>query len=113
MNVKLEIDSERLLKSMQKTQQDATAAVLALLPELPQFSAIERYRREQPTLDATPLPSVPVDYAQAGTKIDIALHHLNEALPTGQRIRGSIAMRQLMAAVIELQEWMRAKGYDV
>ena len=73
----------------------------------------EPYRREQPTMDTNPLPGIAIDYAFAGTKIDVALHHLDEGLPVGQRIRCELAFKLLQAGVAELHDWMKQKGYSV
>lgn len=83
-------------------------------PKYPDSSP-EVYRREETTMDASPLkPSeIQLDYAFAGTKIDAAKHHLDEGLPNGQKRRSEAAFRLLRTGVEELGVWMRAKGYDV
>lgn len=76
----------------------------------------ERYRREQPSMSTTPIKlsdEVFLDYAIAGTLIDNATHHLDEALPTGQKRRAELAFRRLRRGVDELAVWLRAKGYEV
>ena len=74
----------------------------------------ELFRREKPSISAAPLKdSVIVDYSTAGTRIENAMHHLNEALPTGQRTRGELALQNLRRGVEELSVWMRARGYTV
>ncbi len=53
------------------------------------------------------------DYAASSLLIDSAIHHLGEALPTGQAERAAAAYRALSIGVNELGNWMRAKGYNV
>lgn len=71
----------------------------------------ETYRREKPTLDACPLPDDSVDYGVAGTSIDKAMHHLDEGLPNGQRLRSATAYALLAQGVRDLGLWMKKKGY--
>lgn len=76
----------------------------------------EPYRREKPTMDACPverLARVGIDYATAGTLIDRGVHHLDEALPVGQKKRAELAFRMLESGVDQLRIWMQAKGYSV
>lgn len=73
----------------------------------------EDYRRETPTMRTEPIRAEIVDYSTAGLHIDKAMHHLNEALPIGQRMRAESSMRLLRRGVEELAVWMRARGYDV
>lgn len=73
----------------------------------------ESYRRERPTMDAIPVVDPTVrDYAAAGTMIQQAMHHLDESIPTGQRLRTELAADLLVAGTYDLTEWLRAKGYD-
>lgn len=72
----------------------------------------ETYRREKPSLDAVPLkdPNI-LDYGQCCTKIDLAIHHLDEGLPLGQKTRCRLAYYNLNRGVYELGTWMQNKGY--
>ena len=72
----------------------------------------ESHRRERPTLDAAPIAGV-LDYAAAAQAITHGLHHLDEALPNGQKERAEAGLMLALAGVIELAKWMRAKGYTV
>lgn len=73
----------------------------------------ESHRRELATMDATPVAPLTLDYSGPGMFIQRAMHHLDEALPNGQRLRAEIAYRMLQRGTAELGVWMRAKGYDV
>lgn len=78
---------------------------------------LEDVRREPPT---TSLGGVPIttrdriiDYASAGLKIDVAVHHLDEALCGRQKLRSERALAALRDGVQELEEWMKLSGYAV
>lgn len=89
----------------------------------------EDFRREKPSLDATPVRDKSiasdrrssttsvyvstVDYGSAGNLLDRAIHHLDEALPTGQKRRAELAFAMLRQGCEELGVWLRAKGYKV
>lgn len=72
----------------------------------------ESYRREKPTLDATPITGV-LDYAASCQAVSLAVHHLDEALPTGQAERVAASYPMLLLGVIELGKWLQAKGYKI
>lgn len=72
----------------------------------------EDCRREPQTLDATPIAGL-FDYAASGQAIASAMHHLDEALPTGQKCRAEAAYIALAIGAIELGKWLTAKGYNV
>lgn len=78
---------------------------------------LEAVRREPPTssLGGVPitLPARTLDYASAGVKIDLAVHHLDEALCSRQKLRAERAMALLKVGVQELEEWMKLSGYAV
>ena len=95
------------LTRVRKGVDDMLLMELALLQK-----AAEKYRREQPSLSTTPIDGI-MDYSSAGNAIAQAMHHLDEALPTGQRIRGQYAYDLLKIGVDKLGVWMRQKGYDV
>lgn len=78
-------------------------------------AALEAHRREppSPTLHNTPAHGPLLDYASAGLKVDVALHHLDESLPGRQRARTTLAFKALREGVEELAVWLRANGYDV
>ena len=73
----------------------------------------ELYRRERPSVPTTPVNTPITDYATAGLYVQRAMHHLDEALPTGQRTRAELAMHMLRRGTEELAVWMRARGYTV
>ena len=72
----------------------------------------ETHRREKPTLDATPITGV-LDYAASCQAVSLAVHHLDEALPTGQAERVAASYPMLLLGVIELGKWLQAKGYNI
>jgi hypothetical protein len=81
---------------------------------------IEQYRRERCTMDARPVVSniaMPeghvFDYAGAGVLVEMGMHHLNESLPNGQKLRSEEAFKALEQGVEMMRNWMRAKGYSV
>lgn len=81
----------------------------------------EAHRRERPTLDANPLvpygrnatDSAVLDYAQAGTMIQLGIHHWDESIPSGQKVRTELAAQLITEGVVETLLWLREKGYDV
>jgi dCMP deaminase len=81
---------------------------------------IEQYRRERCTMDARPVVSdiaMPeghvFDYAGAGVLVEMGMHHLNESLPNGQKLRSEEAFKALEQGVEMMRNWLRAKGYSV
>ena len=81
---------------------------------------IEQYRRERCTMDACPIASSVemaeghvFDYAGAGVLIEMGMHHLNESLPNGQKLRSEEAFKALDQGVEMMRNWMRAKGYAI
>jgi hypothetical protein len=77
----------------------------------------EALRREprNPTVTTRPLQEFGVltDYAGAGLKIQLAMHHLDEGLPGQQKLRVEAAFRSLESGFGELQRWLRGNGYSV
>lgn len=98
---------------------------------------IEMHRREKPSMSTSPLTpeerydvalSIPfnsafleqfvdtsylIDYAAAAQKITAGLHHLDESLPGGQKLRSEFAFKAMQQGIAELQAWMHARGYEV
>lgn len=79
---------------------------------------IEFMRRETPTTSLRNVPAhttagVLVDYASAGLKIDVAVHHLDEALCSRQKLRAERALIALREGMAELEAWMKLSGYNV
>jgi hypothetical protein len=72
----------------------------------------EAHRREKPTLDAQPLVGL-VDYAAAGTMLQLGIHHWDESIPTGQKRRTELAAQLVTEGVVDTLQWLKAKGYDV
>ena len=79
-------------------------------------TSIEVNRREPGgTMSSGPLPegNPDFDWGTAGTKIDFAVTHLDEALPNGQAERCRHAFMLLRMGVEELGCWLRANGVKV
>lgn len=78
---------------------------------------LEAVRREPPSTGLTNVPIVtltgPIDYASAGLNIDVAVHHLDEALCSRQKRRAELALAALREGVAELEAWMKLAGYNV
>jgi hypothetical protein len=75
----------------------------------------EGQRREKPTLNTTPLPEaqgIP-DYGQSGQVMELAMMHLRESVPNGQRRRTELAFFALKRSLQNHEEWLRRKGYNV
>lgn len=75
----------------------------------------EEQRREAPTRDTKPLPSnvlVP-DYGSSGQVMELAMGHLRESVPNGQKLRTELAWAALRLAMVNHEEWLRQKGYAV
>jgi len=89
---------------------DTHSAVHAAISSISTDTNPERFRREAPSIDGTPLREG-IDYATAGNMVDRAMHHLDEGLPLGQRVRCRLAYGLLAQGVEALGQWMRAKGY--
>jgi hypothetical protein len=86
------------------------------------LSDAEAHRREKPSMDAIPFVAygrtplagaAPLDYAQAGTMIQLGIHHWDESIPTGQKVRTELAAEMITQGVVETLIWLKAKGYDV
>ena len=76
----------------------------------------EEQRREKPTLDSHPLQgenATVVDYGQSGSPMELAMAHLRESIPNGQKLRTEAAARALALVVGEQMKWLRQKGYRV
>lgn len=86
-------------------------------PNAEYLAALEALRREPPDPHLSPGSAVPLpggallDYAGAALKVDLAVHHLDEALPTAQRRRAVLAYTVLRLGVEELHAWMLMRGY--
>lgn len=72
----------------------------------------EAFRRERPSLNAGPMQDV-MDYATSGNVMELAMAHLRESIPSGQRARTEHAWRALREAVKQQELWLRKKGYAV
>jgi len=71
----------------------------------------EEQRREPATFDTTPFPPDEViDYGPAAGMIGTALHHLDEALPGGQKVRSEKAVLLATFGLQALAIWLRKKG---
>lgn len=73
------------------------------------YAAIESLRRERdmgfdPTAQGLP------DYASAGLKIQVAMHHLDESIPNGQLERTRAGLRLLNEGTAELTAWLVGRG---
>lgn len=81
----------------------------------------ESFRRERPSMDAQPLvpygrsPSQEtiMDYGEAGTLLALGIHHWDESIPGGQKMRTELAAQMIVEGVLGTLAWLRAKGYDV
>jgi hypothetical protein len=108
---KIKADLEHMPGAHVTIEAAAAASLLQLFERDP-----EKFRRELKSLETNPIQvadGIMLDYAMAGTLIDRAVHHLDEALPTGQKRRGELAFALLRQGVDELAVWMRAVGYVV
>jgi len=76
------------------------------------IKAAEDNRRERQTMDATPMPGV-LDYSHSGNIMELAMGHLRESVPNGQKERTEQAFRALKLAMQNQEAWLRAKGYTV
>lgn len=91
--------------------------LLNITPHVTVAGDPEAQRREAPTISGWPLKREPgdesplLDYGTAGGLIDRAKHHLDEALPGGQKLRAVYAYEMLVRGVADLGEWMVKKGY--
>lgn len=95
------------MDTKQQTMADAVRATVDGLKNM-----VEALRREPRSMDAIPVEGALLDYAQAGMCIQLAMHHLDESLPTGQKERSEKALALLMIGTAMLSEWMELKGYD-
>jgi 8-oxo-dGTP diphosphatase len=76
--------------------------------------ATEAHRRERKTFDTSPIPGFTGrDYAAAATMIQMAMHHLDESIPNGQKRRTELAMELMEHGIADLHDWLTAKGYDM
>lgn len=53
------------------------------------------------------------DYSHGALKIQVAQHHLDEALPNGQKERTTVAFRLLVEGTAELRAWLVERGVEV
>lgn len=60
------------------------------------------------TLDVNPQPGG--DYADAALAVQMAMHHLDEALPNGQASRVSLALELLRSGAERLAQWALCRG---
>ena len=70
----------------------------------------EAHRREKGTVSTVPVFATE-DYASCGQAITLAMHHLDEALPSGQRCRARASYFALQEAVAALGLYMLEAGY--
>jgi DNA-binding transcriptional LysR family regulator len=70
----------------------------------------EKRRREGPTVSVAPIAGV-IDYSAASLWLGAAMHHLDEALPSGQRERAAVALELLELGARHLRIWMDRKGF--
>lgn len=76
----------------------------------------ESHRREKPVMDAYPLTgddATVVDYGRTGSAMELAMAHLRESVPNGQKRRTEAAANALALSVAQHLNWLRAKGYRV
>lgn len=71
----------------------------------------EKLRHEPRNFVPDPIPGV-IDYAMAAGWVARALHHLDEALPSGQRARTLVALELMEQGVKHLRKWVDAKTKD-
>lgn len=78
------------------------------------LNELEALRRDRKTMDANPVKDPDIrDYAACGTMISAAVHALDESIPNGQKRRTEVAAKLLLIGVVELNAWLRAKGFDM
>lgn len=71
----------------------------------------EFLRRERPSI--TPGGMIPgvMDYAASGNVMELAMGHLRESIPSGQKARTQQAWLAMKEAVRQHELWLRARGY--
>lgn len=79
-----------------------------------QVRRAEELRRshERKSFDTNPIPDA-VDYGMSGQITELALGHLRESIPNGQRERTEVSYRALMKSVELTGDWLRKKGMNV
>jgi hypothetical protein len=70
----------------------------------------EGNRREKPSVNPGPITGV-MDYAASGNVMELAMGHLRESIPGGQRVRTAAAWAAMKEAVRQHELWLRARGY--
>lgn len=71
---------------------------------------LEAHRREPGSVTPYPLRNV-VDYAGPSAALTLALSHLDEALPAGQRKRAVLAAMLAQSSLAQVLAYMTAAGY--
>jgi hypothetical protein len=71
-----------------------------------------RVTHEKKGFDTNPIPDA-IDYGTCGQVAELAMQHLDEAVPNGQRARAEAAYKALSAAVTLYGLWLRKKGLTV
>jgi hypothetical protein len=74
------------------------------------IAAAETNRRERPSVSTTPIDGV-MDYAQSGSVMELAMAHLRESIPSGQRLRTMNAWLAMKEAVKHQELWLRQRGF--
>jgi hypothetical protein len=76
------------------------------------LDAAEASRRERKSVDTSPTaePGI-MDYGQSGTSMELAMGHLRESIPNGQKNRTMHAWLAMKEAVKQQELWLRAKGF--
>lgn len=72
-------------------------------------------RQDEGSMNVSPLPEETVDddYAVATVLISAAMHHLDEALPSGQEPRASNAFTALEEGTRRLRLWLERRGVNL
>jgi hypothetical protein len=79
-----------------------------------QVAAAEQWRtkHERRSFDTSPLTGI-VDYGTSGQISELAMAHLRESIPDGQKHRTEEAYRALVTSVRITGLWLRRKGLNV
>ena len=74
------------------------------------LAAAETMRRERPTVNAGPIAGV-MDYSSSGNVMELAMAHLRESIPSGQRLRTVHAWHAMKEACKQQELWLRQRGF--
>lgn len=77
-----------------------------------QVHIAELNRRERTSMDSWPRLGL-VDYGSCGQISELAMSHLRESIPNGQKVRTEMAFKALQNSVELTGKWLRTKGYNV